>query len=213
MSISQTHFSDPSMALANHIDELTLLTLGGRVSTALALAQAETDPLTHALGTAAVYASIGELDPLVEAVEAAVNLDHKHSLVLQAQAIALAIQGDTASAVQKATDAATSATSSIEATQRAQLGLARMMLLDGIKNPNSRQEGLELLKSMANYGKDADANLILADELGMETKFTYLAAAFMHNPRDPRSMQQLTELFKEQSWPVGLGIVCRHIRE
>ena len=202
-------------ALTRFVDDLSQLALGGRARTAMSIAESAEDPLWRALGTAAVYAILGNVTALEGAVQSAVALAPNTTLVLQTEGVLASLKGDMSLSVAKAKDAL-SATQGGDPSGRAQLGLARTMLLAGATDPALRAEGMELIQSMARFGQDPDAHLQLAVELGAEgvsDVFEHLAAAFVVRPRDPNAMRELMKVFKAQGWPVGAGLLARHVRE
>jgi tetratricopeptide (TPR) repeat protein len=171
--------------------------------------------LWRALGSGAVYAVLGDVLALEGAVKSAVDLAPGTALVLQAEGILASLKGDTKGALSKAQEAL-DATSTDAASGRAQLGLARTMLAVGATDPAVGAEGMQLFEDMAKYGRDPDAHLQLAAELGekgVSSVFEHLAAAFVARPRDPSAMRELMQVFRTHGWPVGVGLVARHMRQ
>jgi len=200
--------------LVTHIDALMALCLAGRKKTAVALAEAEANPLARALGLASVRGALNQPDAMAEAVAEATALAPGHTLVLQAEGILAALRGNTAQAVAKGR-ASVDASASDATGVRAQVGLARMLLLHGQSDPGARSEGLTLMGSLVRYGKDADALMTQAGEFqrsGGNVSFEDVAGAFVASPRDPRSMQLLLNSYREHSWPLGVAALADHMR-
>lgn len=200
--------------LVTHIDAMTSICLGGRRKMAMALAEAQGDPLARALGLAAVFAALNQPDLMADAVRNAMAIAPGHTLVLQAEGMLAALRGDSAEAVVKAR--ASVDVSDPDATGvRAQVGLARMLLLHGLVDSAARREGVALLGDLVRYGKDADAFVTYAAVLkqdGASPSFEDAAAIFAANPRDPRAMQWLLGTFREQAWSLGVAALADHVR-
>lgn len=96
------------------------------------------------------------------------------------------------------------------------LGASRARLAVGATDPAVRAAGLQLFQDMAKYGQDPDAHMQLAAEFGAEgvgSVFEHLSAAFVARPRDPNPMRELMQVFQAHGWPVGVGLVARHMRQ
>jgi tetratricopeptide (TPR) repeat protein len=200
--------------LVTHIDSLTALCLAGRRRTAMALAEAQPNALARALGLAAVFAALNQPDAMAAAVRNAATLAPGHTLVLQAEGMLAALRGDGADAVAKARASVDVSTSDATGV-RAQVGLARMLLLHGQVDSAARREGLALLGNLVRYGKDTDAFMTYAGVLQQEggsPTFEDAARVFVANPRDPRAMQWVLGSFREQAWALGVATLADHVR-
>lgn len=193
------------MNITEYVDTLTRLCLQGHASYARthATAMIEFDPLAGQLGLATVAAAALDHEGQRRAVEAARALAPRQPAVLEARAVLAATTEDPDAAVEAAR-----AVVAAESSPRALNGLARALFASGrIDDAERTWEGL-----VQEFG-DADAHVQLAANKSDERAvLDHLVAAFFASPKDDRPFQQLVQIWRERSWPIGLAIYARHMR-
>lgn len=195
------------MAVAEYVDALTKLCMQGHAQFARSHAEAliEADPVMGHLGRATVAGMTGDVAAARASVDAAARIAPEHPGVLQARAIVSALSGDGAGAVQAARTAAR-----MDPSARSRNGLARMLLSVG-----QQAEAVVILEALVAECDDPDAHMQLAEEkkaADENASLKHLVDAFLAAPSDPRAMQSLMQILRNNAWPIGVAILARHLR-
>lgn len=193
--------------VAQYVDSLTKLCMQGHAQFARAHAEAMivADPLRGHLGRATVAAMTRDVAALRASVEAATALAPEHPGVMQAQAVLSALSGDAPRAIETARTAA-----KVDPSVRARNGLARMLLSNG-----QRPEAVAILEELVAECDDPDAHMQLAEEKRVANEnasLQHLVDAFLASPSDPRPMQALMQILRNNAWPIGVALLARQLR-